>query len=188
MKCLNLGCGTDYRISDENDEWINLDYKESWDPVRKNGIDVNYNLESKPLRFPFKDGEFDRIICYHVIEHINTDMVKLFWEIHRILKVGGTFEIRTPHFSSWNASGMYHIRSYNIKDFLLKYNFPDSFPKFEIEKAELHYRMKEYMDKSKLRILYSFFDLLANLNVLFCERFWCYYVGGFEEMEMVYTK
>lgn len=42
-----------------------------------------------------KDGSFDLIICYHILEHITEDR-KAMNELHRVLKKGGTVLIQTP--------------------------------------------------------------------------------------------
>ncbi|MBN2274397.1 MAG: methyltransferase domain-containing protein [Bacteroidales bacterium] len=44
---------------------------------------------------PEKDGCFDLIICFHVLEHIPDDR-KAIRELYRILKPGGTVLIQTP--------------------------------------------------------------------------------------------
>ncbi|MEO9952764.1 methyltransferase domain-containing protein [Nonlabens sp.] len=44
---------------------------------------------------PFKDNEFDFILCNHVLEHIPDDQ-KAMQEIYRILKPGGTAILQIP--------------------------------------------------------------------------------------------
>lgn len=85
MKKLNLGCGEDIK-----EDYVNLDI------VKLKGVDIVHSLEDLPL--PFKDNKFDEILCYDVLEHVN--YVPLMAEIYRILKPGGIFRIRVPHFSS----------------------------------------------------------------------------------------
>lgn len=45
---------------------------------------------------PFKDNEFDFIICNHVLEHIPDD-TKAMQEIYRILTPGGTAILQVPY-------------------------------------------------------------------------------------------
>lgn len=45
---------------------------------------------------PFKDNEFDFIICNHVLEHIPDD-TKAMQELYRILKPGGTAILQVPY-------------------------------------------------------------------------------------------
>ncbi|MBZ9632046.1 methyltransferase domain-containing protein [Salegentibacter sp. LM13S] len=44
---------------------------------------------------PFKENEFDFILCNHVLEHIPDD-TKAMQELHRILKPGGTAILQIP--------------------------------------------------------------------------------------------
>ncbi len=44
---------------------------------------------------PFKDNEFDFILCNHVLEHIDDDF-KAMQEIHRVLKPGGRAILQIP--------------------------------------------------------------------------------------------
>lgn len=62
--------------------------------------------------FPFDDNQFDTIVTFQVIEHINEDedFVK---EIHRVLKPGGTALITTPNIKMTLSRNPWHIREYN---------------------------------------------------------------------------
>ncbi len=90
-------------------------------------------------------------------------------------------KIKVPHFSGTAAWGHWqHKRPFaafgsllHIKQFLDGY--------FEVEKMELHYALTYSTERKKHFKGYRFF---ANLNLWFCERFWLYYVGGFQEVEM----
>jgi 2-polyprenyl-3-methyl-5-hydroxy-6-metoxy-1,4-benzoquinol methylase len=63
---------------------------------------------------PFKDAtdnQFDCIVSFQVIEHIDND--KLFLqEIHRVLKPGGTAYITTPNKAMSLTRNPWHIREY----------------------------------------------------------------------------
>ena len=50
------------------------------------------------IELPFKDGSFDTVVSWEVLEHIpkNTEY-KMFQEIARVLKPGGAFYMSTPH-------------------------------------------------------------------------------------------
>lgn len=85
MKRLNLGCGKDIRK-----KWINLDI------ANIPRIDVVHDINNVPL--PFKNNEFDYILCQDVLEHV--EYIPILKDLHRILKKGGILEIRVPHFSS----------------------------------------------------------------------------------------
>ena len=66
----------------------------------KSAADVIHDLNRFP--WPFKDNEFDEIICQDVLEHLN-DIPAVMAEIYRISKTGGKIKIRTPHYSSYYA-------------------------------------------------------------------------------------
>jgi ubiquinone/menaquinone biosynthesis C-methylase UbiE len=87
LKKLNLGCGTDIRSG-----WVNLD------SAKLAGVDVVWDVERVPL--PFRDAEFDEVLCQDILEHVN--YVPILKDLHRILKDSGRITIRVPHFTSKN--------------------------------------------------------------------------------------
>ncbi len=80
---LNLGCGGDVRTG-----FINVD--RSSGP----GIDMIVDISRSPM--PFQDSSVDFVLCAHVLEHI-LDWEKVVFDIYRILKPGGSFELRVPY-------------------------------------------------------------------------------------------
>jgi SAM-dependent methyltransferase len=100
---LNLGCGFDIQPG-----WINLDR------ASLPGVDVVHDLENLPL--PFADGSLDYVLAKDVLEHV--DYVRLLRELHRILRQGGTLEIRVPHFTSAdNFIDPTHKNRFSIRTF-----------------------------------------------------------------------
>lgn len=89
VKKLNLGSGK----LDVRRGYVNLDV------TNYPGTDVVWDLNKLPL--PFKDNEFDEILAYSILEHIN--YVPLMDELYRILKKGCLIKIRTPHFTYCEA-------------------------------------------------------------------------------------
>jgi len=62
-----------------------------------------------PWILPFKDGEFDLIISFGVLEHVPNDFESLR-EIRRVVKRGGIFFFSfLPYWLSW-TQGMAHLR------------------------------------------------------------------------------
>ena len=49
--------------------------------------------------FPFKNNEFDAVLCCEIIEHLGLDPTHMLYEIHRILKSEGCLIITTPNVS-----------------------------------------------------------------------------------------
>jgi SAM-dependent methyltransferase len=181
---LNLGCGR-YPKSG----FINVDW------AKAPGVDVVHDLSQRP--FPFDDESFDLIEADHVIEHL-PDVFATMAEIHRLLMPGGTLVLRVPHFSR----GFSHPEHRRGFDATFPYYFDPNFPggytgtHFLNEGVKLRWFAQPYLKKSVLpRPLYEVgrtagkvIDAFANLSPLVCSRLWCYYVGGFEEIEFVLKK
>ena len=88
---VNLGCGFNKIESDSVVNWVNVDGFPICEP------DVLWNLNITPL--PFEDHSVDHILASHVFEHLE-NWWECFTDCARILKRGGTVEIRVPHISS----------------------------------------------------------------------------------------
>jgi len=175
MKILDLGCGSD-KLKSEGNEIIGIDFDKNVKP------DVVWNLNKIP--YPFKDNEFDEIVSNHCIEHLDyskKDPYDVFKELWRITKSGGLIKVRVPHFSSTAAWGHWqHKRPFAAYASILYINEKLS-NFFKIEKMKIHY----FLIYSQNRNLFSkLIDFIANVNLHFCERIWCYWVGGFQEVEM----
>ena len=97
---LNLGSGTDYR-----EGWLNVDLGDRDYVGEKIKIDLAHNLNHYP--YPFGDGKFDEIIVYDLLERIR-DIDRFLLEINRILKIGGTCEIKVAYFSYWGTYAEFH--------------------------------------------------------------------------------
>lgn len=99
FEAINIGCG-DVKIPGA----IGVDRN----PESK--ADVIHDLDIHP--WPFPDNAFSKVICSHVLEHVQ-DPKKALEEIHRICKPGAVVEIYTPHYSSldsWNdVTHRYHF-------------------------------------------------------------------------------
>jgi len=88
--CLNLGCGGDYRESDEQVEWINIDVRTD---IR---TDLVTDLEKFLLQM-FQNGTIHLILARDFLEHLSWRVVERFLhECYRILKRGGKIFIQTP--------------------------------------------------------------------------------------------
>lgn len=83
MKCLNIGCGSNFHSS-----WTNIDISSVYSEVQT--YDIRKGL-------PFADLSFD--VCYssHLLEHLNqANAKKLLDECQRILKSKGIIRIVVP--------------------------------------------------------------------------------------------
>jgi len=186
MKKLNLGSG-----EQKKDGYVNLDWQDLTNP------DVKHDLNKFP--YPFSDNELDLIEAFHVLEHLDKPF-DVMGELHRILKPGGKLVIRVPHFSR----GFTHAEHASGFDVTFPLYFDRKFTKsgfygieFDLEKMELHwlafFHLLPYLGYGKffisiLKFFNSVVSFFANLNVYFCSRIWCYWVGGFDEIEYIFVK
>ena len=85
-KILDIGCG-----SDKYPGAFGIDI------YPYEGVDQVVNVNEYP--WELADNSFDKVVCSHIIEHID-DMTAFLREIHRITKPSGKVYIETPHFSS----------------------------------------------------------------------------------------
>lgn len=100
---LNLGCGSHILPG-----WVNLDIS------ALPGVDVVHDIEKLPL--PFGDNSVDEILCEDVLEHV--EYVPVLRDICRILKLGGSLTVQSPHFTSrHNFIDPTHKKRFSINTF-----------------------------------------------------------------------
>lgn len=178
---LNLGCG-----SFKKENFVNVDSNPDVKP------DVLHNLDEFP--YPFDSNRFEHIEADHVLEHLHHPL-EAITEIHRILTPGGKLIIRVPH-SSRGFTHPDHKRGFDVT---LPYYFNQSFKggfagvEYIKDTMQMHWFAQPYLKKdilhpvifSIMTVLGKIIDRLANINPEACSRIWCYWVGGFEEIEYV---
>lgn len=178
---LNLGCG-----EDKKEGYINLD----WNPLTR--PDIIHDLNE--LNYPFDDGSFDEITASHVLEHLEKPFL-IMKELHRLLKPGGRLIIKVPHFSR-GFTHAEHARGFDIT-FPLYFNEKYTSSgfigvEFELKKMKLKWiafsHLLHHMGYGRTSIFLintadQLISFLANLSPAFCSRIWCFWVGGFEEIE-----
>ena len=187
---LNIGCG-----KFKKEGYTNVDGYANFRP------DVLHDLDVIP--YPFKDNSFDLIEADHVLEHLNQPF-HVLRELYRISKDNGTIVIRVPHFSR----GFSHPEHRNGFDVSLPSYFDPKFTAryeddivMECTSMRLHWAAQPYVKKITLSplIYYPYFavgkiiDFLANhlfissqLSTFIASRIWCFWVGGFEEIEYIF--
>jgi SAM-dependent methyltransferase len=94
---LNIGCGLE-----TPEGFHNIDILP--------GPDVHTVMDVDHEPFPFESGTITAVLASHVIEHI-AHVERLFGEVHRVLKVGGIFEIYVPYGNYGRRTTLGHIRS-----------------------------------------------------------------------------
>ncbi len=179
MKKLNLGCGEFKKAG-----YINVDYYSVSKP------DVVHDLNTIP--YPFKDDEFALVEADHVIEHLENPF-KVIRELHRIVSKDGLIKIKIPHFSR-GFTHPEHKRGFDVTlPYYFNKNFIGGFQGIELkcEKVRLNWFAQPYLKKSVLNrptyivsfIVGAILNIIANFSPTICSRIWCFWVGGFEEIE-----
>lgn len=179
MRKLNLGSGEYPKPG-----FVNVDYYSVSEP------DVKHDLSSFP--YPFPDNDFDHVESDHCLEHL-PDPFGVMKEVHRIAKPGALTIIRVPHFSR----GFSHAEHKSGFDVTFPYYFQKDFEggyqgvEFTVEAVRLRWFAQPYFKRTVLappifwmaRGLGAFLSFFANLSPFLCSRLWCFWVGGFEEVE-----
>jgi SAM-dependent methyltransferase len=184
LEKLNLGCGQFKKKG-----FLNIDKDSLAKP------DIVHNLDKIP--YPFKDNSFSHIEADHVLEHLKDPFV-VMKEMHRILKPKGKLRIRVPHFSR-GFSHPDHKRGFDVSfPLYFNKNFKGGYTgtEFKLEKMKFNWFAQPYLKKATLTTfqysggasLGKIFNFLSNLSPYFCSRIWCYWVGGFEEVEFQFQK
>ncbi len=186
LKKLNLGSSGRKKEGYINVDWLSL--------VKP---DVEHNLNVYP--YPFKNNEFDVVEANHVIEHLERPF-EVMREICRISKPGSKIIIRVPHFSRGMAHPE-HVHGFDV-------TFPNYFNKkyadvgyfgvdLQVESLRLKWfafpHITQKMGFGAVTLFFaklanSIINFFANLSPSFCSRIWCFWVGGFEEIEFVFIK
>ena len=179
MSKLNLGSGDFYKQG-----YVNVDVSAGGKP------DVVHDLSEFP--YPFGDDAFDLVEADHCLEHLPTPFAAMR-EIHRITRAGGTVRIRVPHFSR----GLTHPEHKAGFDVTFPYYFQPDFQggyqgvEFRLESLRLTWFAQPYLKRTVLSTpvfraasaVGAALDVFANISPTFCSRVWCFWVGGFEEIE-----
>ena len=191
---LNLGCGRTY-IKNA----INVDFFET------GHCDQVVDLTIFP--WPWEDNAVGEIYMLYFIEHFNSSQViNIFKEAHRILKVNGLLHIQCPHFTSMIAlTTIDHKSNFSVTSFgalernsyvfskplfkkeLVKVNILLTIPlenkyvDFDLEKTDRNPGEHPIMRKLlwPFRFIFQFF---IDLSPIIFERFWCYWIGGADEI------
>jgi SAM-dependent methyltransferase len=181
---INFGCGQ-FPMSG----WTNVDI----DARAK--ADVLHDLDCFP--YPFENASADAINASHVLEHLQQPLAAVA-EFARILRPGGTLTIKVPHFSR-GFTHSDHKRGFDV-------GFPLYFdPSFRggycgvtlaHQRTTLRWFAQPDLKRQSLGVVVAtiagaigmLIDGCAWLSPYFASRIWCFWVGGFEEVEFVFTR
>src|SRR5262249_26783265 len=155
--------------------------------------DITHDLNVFP--YPFADSSVHEVRAFHVIEHLDRPF-EAMREIHRILKPGGLLHLKVPHFSR----GFTHAEHAHGFDITFPLYFDASFTPsgyFGVHFKLLSLKLRWFVYATLLqRLGYSpaiigtlkaadrIITWFANLSPAFATRIWCFWVGGFDEIEM----
>lgn len=181
---LNLGCGRFPKPG-----FTNIDRSEM------PGVDVVHDLRVFP--YPFADASVDHIEADHVLEHLG-NAAGVMAECHRLLKSGGTLHLRVPHFSR----GFSHPEHTTGFDVTYPYYYDPSFQggytgiPFQCDRTRLRWFAWPHLKRTVVsgwlvtlgQVVGYVVDFIANLSPFLCSRVWCFWVGGFEEVEFHFRK
>jgi len=165
---LNLGCGNKKLAG-----YINVDANPNCHP------DVLVDLDKGLLGIA--DDSIDEIRAEHVIEHVD-DLLLVLSEMNRVSKNGAVWNIFVPHYSH-GFLHPFHKRGFCCHTFDWFFNKASSERYGDLDLTVKRIRMNyTRAPAGLLRLLVFPIDFLANLHQRLCERVWCYWVGGFEEI------
>jgi len=109
---LEIGTGSGYGIevvAPRAARFVTMDkHAPSPDTIRMPGAEFR-RATAPPL--PFDDEEFDCVISFQVIEHIEND-AELVREVHRVLRPSGQFIVTTPNAPMSLTRNPWHVREY----------------------------------------------------------------------------
>ena len=101
-RILDLGCGEGYIMSLLGKNTVGLDVsgealeiaKRKLGELGRDGVELVHGTATK---LPFKDAEFDTVVCSEVMEHLlESDAERMLDETERVLKPGGMLVFSTP--------------------------------------------------------------------------------------------
>ena len=133
------------------------------------GVDVQADL-NEPLE-ALPTGSVAAIHCRHLLEHIDL-LMPLLDELHRVVRPGGTIDIRVPHFSNpYGYSDTTHVRFFGLYTFFYfadpanqpSRKVPSFYSKSRFQVKSVHIRLmhETWFDKVVRAVLQP----LVNLSV-----------------------
>lgn len=174
---LNLGCGhTKYPGYLGVDNNKNAEF-----------VDIVHDLNKFP--YPFKANSVDEVLMDHVLEHLD-DPLLVIQELYRICKKDAIIRIKVPHFScTWLHPGHKSAISTMLFDYFVPgtddYYGDCEFKVLEKKLSWIRPANPNRPNSQRSVLLMTASDIIsffANLHQGLCQRVWCYWVGGFEEI------
>ncbi|MEM6641937.1 MAG: class I SAM-dependent methyltransferase [Bacteroidota bacterium] len=115
---LELGCGEGRGVEllvPRADSYLGIDKIDSIVQDLKHRFPSYKFMQGTFPPFPFKDNQFDCLVTFQVIEHVEEDL-EFIKEIHRVLKPGGKALMTTPNIKMTLSRNPWHIREYTAAE------------------------------------------------------------------------
>lgn len=145
--------------------------------------DVNHDLDMVP--YPFKDGEFETVICINGMEHL-ADIVKVMSEIYRICAPGARVFIATAHFSDAGSyidpTHKHHLSARSFDYFIQGTKLYGQYGYYSACRYALIDR------KLGLHRIFRPLEAIVNRHIALYEELFCYVIRGrsvYLELEVV---
>lgn len=83
---MNINLGAGYK---RYAGYVNIDNDVNCNP--------DYICDFEKDQLPFSNDSVDRVIAYHILEHVGDGYIHLLQELYRVCKNGAIIDIRVPH-------------------------------------------------------------------------------------------
>jgi SAM-dependent methyltransferase len=179
LEALDIGCGPSKFRLREFDRVIGIDH------CSFQGVDIVMNVTKESL--PLKSSSIDLVICSHFIEHLTyEERDVVFLEILRVLRPGGLFYFKVPHFSHyWTAAYDHKIYNYGVgvAHTLANSGWYSHIPKFQVVGVGLNWRLTDTPS-----VINRIMNKLLNLSYRLSESYLCWLAGGIQEIQFLLIK
>jgi hypothetical protein len=160
------------------------------------GVDV---VCTDGMRIPLPDDSVSEVYTRMCLEHV-TDIFAVMNELWRVCEPGALIRIEVPHSSLTSCrDDLDHKRTFTFRMF--EYHFGQTpepsiqmiagRARFDQQSVRLVWwnpkmiRLKVWWKRTILNALSVVINGVANVSPFLCERLWCSWVGGFDEIHFV---